>query len=109
MLSFLKSMFGGGAQGGPSVAREKIAQGALVIDVRSAQEWQGGHLPNAKHLPVQELAARLEEVDGWCGGDRGRDIVVYCASGMRSGRARQMLAEAGFTSVINGGGYHGLA
>jgi phage shock protein E len=105
MWSWLK-----GAFANPALeARKRIEEGALVIDVRTPGEWRTGHLPSARHLPVDELRARMAEVDAWSGGDKGRPIVVYCASGARSARARQLLVEAGYTQVTNGGGYASLA
>lgn len=85
-----------------------IAAGAVVIDVRTAGEWDSGHLPAAHHLPVDEVPARLAEVAAWTGGDKSKPVVVYCASGNRSGRAKRALEQAGFTHVVNGGGYNSL-
>lgn len=106
MLAVLKKLFGGG---GPKAdPRQMIKDGALVIDVRSREEWNGGHLSMAKHLPVDEVGRRLREVEQWAGGEKSKAIVVYCASGNRSGRARAVLESAGFTNVVNGGGYSAL-
>lgn len=91
----------------PDVAKARawIADGALVIDVRTAEEFQSGHLPSARLLPVQELPARIDEVRGWVEGDVERPIVVYCRSGARATRAAELLHEAGFAQVQNGGGF----
>ena len=105
MLDALKRLFGGGDRVNP---KELIAAGALVIDVRTQDEWNGGHLPMAKHLPVDQVGARVDDVEAWAGGDKAKPIVVYCASGMRSGRAKSVLTAAGFTNVVNGGGYGAL-
>ena len=79
-------------------AREKIRQGALVVDVRTSAEFATGHHAAATNLPVQEIQSRLAEL-----GDKGRAIVVYCRSGNRSSTAKQILEAAGFTDVTNGG------
>ncbi|MBI1948333.1 MAG: rhodanese-like domain-containing protein [Deltaproteobacteria bacterium] len=97
-----------GAEVEPPLPRRLIEQGALVIDVREQREWDAGHLPSARLLPVGELPTRLAEVEAWAGGDKGRAIVVYCASGIRSGRAKELLEAAGFTAVTNGGGFGAL-
>lgn len=89
--------------GDAASAREKIRSGALVLDVRTAGEYQGGHYGGALNIPVQELEDRLNEL-----GDRKRAIVVYCASGARSARAAGILSQAGFTNVVNAGGYADL-
>lgn len=92
-------------QGASVSPRQLIANGALVIDVRNPAEWNEGHLAMARLLPVDELAGRLNDVEQWAGGDKQRAIVVYCRSGVRSGRAQKILQAAGFGNVTNGGGY----
>lgn len=88
----------------PAQGRAAIAKGALVIDVRTPEEFARGHLPGAQLVPVDELGARQAEVETWAAGDKTRTLVVYCASGKRATRATRMLREAGFENVINGGG-----
>ncbi len=85
-------------------ARGHIEAGALVIDVRSKGEFDGGHLASAKHVPVETVAQKAKQIEKWAGG-KDKPIVVYCASGARSGRALRVLHAAGFTNVHNGGGY----
>lgn len=97
----LKTM--SGTKGNIVVAREKIKQGALVIDVRTPGEYQGGHYEGAINIPVQDLEARLGELK-----DKSRAIVVYCASGMRSASATKILIHAGFADVTNAGGWDNL-
>lgn len=72
--------------------RQLVAQGALLLDVRTPAEYQEGHVPDAFNLPVQELPSRLSEV-----GPTSRPIVVYCRSGGRSAQAAQLLTKAGYT------------
>lgn len=74
-------------------ARDKVAAGALLLDVRSEGEFRSGAIPGAKNIPVQSLASRLGELE------RGRPIVVYCASGMRSSSAASLLKRSGFADV----------
>ena len=75
-------------------AKQLVDGGALLLDVRSPGEFGSMHIPGATNIPVQELKGRLGEL-----GAKDRDIVLYCASGMRSGGAAGMLRGAGFTSV----------
>lgn len=89
-------------------AKHLIANGAVVIDVRTPDEFAAGHLPNATNIPIQEFAARIGEVDKLVAGNHGKDVVVYCRSGKRSGKAKSQLDAAGYTRVVNGGGYDGL-
>jgi sulfur-carrier protein adenylyltransferase/sulfurtransferase len=67
----------------------------FLLDVREPNEWEIGHLPDATRISVNELQSRLNELD------TAREIVVYCRSGARSGRAVDMLRAAGFRKVKN--------
>jgi phage shock protein E len=96
--------FGMGPSGAERMAiKEKIRQGALVIDVRTPSEFSAGHYPGALNIPLQDLDGRLGEL-----GDKKRAIVVYCASGMRSAQAAKRLAASNFTDVTNAGGLSSL-
>lgn len=83
---------------GASSGIHEIPDGALVVDVRTAAEYQSGHFPDAINIPVGELSKRTAEL-----GEPGRPIVVYCRSGHRSAAARAILEKAGFTNVEDGG------
>jgi adenylyltransferase/sulfurtransferase len=67
----------------------------FLLDVREANEWEIGHLPDAVRISVNELPARMHELDS------ARDMVVYCRSGVRSGRAVELLRGAGFRKLKN--------
>lgn len=72
-------------------AKELVAQqNAQLVDVRTPGEFAQGHPSEAVNIPLQELAARLRELDP------SRPVVVYCRSGMRSAQAAQMLAHSAF-------------
>lgn len=77
---------GGGSTADLAAFRER---GAPVVDVRSAGEFSSGHVHDALNIPVDQLPARLGELE------QG-PVIVYCASGMRSRRARAVLEGAGF-------------
>ena len=77
-------------------ARQLVADGARLIDVRSAAEFAGAHLAGARNIPVGDLAGRTAEL-----GAKDAPIIVYCASGMRSAMAKRTLKSAGFTHVYN--------
>jgi rhodanese-related sulfurtransferase len=90
-MSLFSSLFGGGASTDARArAREMVGAGALLLDVRSPGELAGGHNEGALNIPLDQLAARLGELDG------SRGVVVYCRSGARSEMARGLLAQAGF-------------
>lgn len=78
---------------------DALAAGAKVLDVRTPQEFQGVHFPNAINIPVQLLQSRLAEV-----GDKNAPVVVYCQSGGRSAMAATMLRSAGYKQVLDAGG-----
>jgi rhodanese-related sulfurtransferase len=77
-------------------ARQLVAQGAVLLDVRTPQEFQQGHPEPARNIPVQELPRRLAEV-----GPPGTPVVVYCAAGGRSAQAVQLLRSSGYTDVFD--------
>ncbi len=67
----------------------------VVLDVRTKEEYEGGHLTNAVLIPVSEFQDRLAELD------KDKKIVVYCKAGIRSAEAGEMLVNNGFGSVYN--------
>jgi phage shock protein E len=77
-------------------ARNMVAQGALLLDVRTPPEFSQGHVAAARNIPVADLAARADTL-----GKKDQAIVVYCQSGARSGQAVKILERSGFTSVHN--------
>jgi phage shock protein E len=92
----------------PQTARALIAGGAVVLDVRSADEYAEGHLPSAVNVPVQELAKRMAEVEALVSGDKARPVVIYCATGSRASTAKRALEAAGYSRVVNGRGLDDL-
>ncbi|MCA9625426.1 MAG: rhodanese-like domain-containing protein [Myxococcales bacterium] len=88
----------------PALAKKLVGEGALLLDVRTQEEWDQGHLEGATLIPIDELPKRLAEIDEAQGGDKDKPIVVYCRSGGRAGRAKQMLLDAGHHQVTNLGG-----
>ena len=73
---------------------------SIVIDVRTLDEWNQGHLSLAKRIEWQEIDIRISELTL----DKGQEIILYCQSGNRSGKALKQLNELGFLNVINAGG-----
>ncbi len=81
-----------------------IEEGALLIDVRSGSEFAEGHVPgsiNIAHTKIDALVAAI-------GDDSGRNVVVYCRSGNRSGKAQAKLQDLGYTAIFNATGYDAL-
>ncbi len=85
-------------------AEALATQGARVIDVREAPEWEEGHLPGALHISKSYLEQRIEGAVP----DRDAPVVLYCAGGIRSLFAGQTLREMGYTDVVSMvGGFQG--
>ena len=77
---------------------------ALIIDVRTPQEFGAGHIDGAHNIPYGEIGERIGEVTA----QKDRQIVLYCRTGRRSGIAHKRLQELGYTRVRNAGGYEDL-
>lgn len=86
------------------IMSNQILANDIWIDVRTADEFHAGHLEGAIHIPYEEIAARIGEVTT----DKNATLHLYCRSGNRSGIAQQTLQAAGFTEVVNEGGYEAL-
>jgi phage shock protein E len=70
-----------------------------ILDVRTPEEFNSGHVDGAINIPVDQVAARIEEIK-----EMPTPIVAYCRSGNRSGMAVSILKQHGITDVSNGGG-----
>lgn len=76
-------------------AAAKRDAGAFILDVRQPEEWNGSRIPGSTLIPLEELAARIQEVP------RDKEIVVVCRTGNRSQAGRDILRQAGFTQVTS--------
>ena len=72
---------------------------SFLLDVRTPQEFEGGHIPGATNIPLDDLRSRLGEMP------RDRQIAAYCQVGQRGYMATRILLQAGFKAVNIGGGY----
>ncbi len=81
----------------PGTAAERIAAGAIVLDVREPDEYEEGALADAIHIPRGHLEAQIEGRIA----DKDASIVAYCAGGVRSAFAAKTLAELGYTDVAS--------
>jgi phage shock protein E len=80
------------------IVKQKIEAGAIIIDVRTPEEFRDGAYPGARNIPVSNLGTRLAEIP------KDKPVVLYCASGARSASAARAMKQAGFVDVINAGG-----
>lgn len=80
-----------------------VSRGAIIIDVRSKGEYNGGAIPGSKNIPLQTIASKTDTIKKW-----NKPVITCCASGMRSASAASMLKAKGI-EVINGGGWFSLS
>jgi sulfur-carrier protein adenylyltransferase/sulfurtransferase len=80
-------------------ARELLErdENAVLVDVRGADEWAGGHIPGAVLVPLSDLTERIGEVAP----DPGQQVVLYCAVGARSLRGAQALSDLGYERTVS--------
>jgi rhodanese-related sulfurtransferase len=99
MINTIKNLLGFG----PKVDYiELVKQGAIILDVRSKGEYQGGHIKGSINISVDSLRSNLSKLK------KDKPIITCCASGMRSASAKSILKSNGFTEVHNGGGWSSL-
>jgi phage shock protein E len=100
MIQILKRIFGIGSKVDMG---ELIAKGAIIIDVRSKEEYAGGHLKNSVNIPLNSLSGNIKNAKS-----KDQPIITCCVSGMRSSNAKHFLKEQGYTNVHNGGNWVSL-
>ena len=87
---------GGGAPKPADISAQEVlafaghADAPLVLDVRSPEEFASGHVPGARNVEYDQVAAQLSELGA------PREVVVYCERGPRAAKAATVLAAAGF-------------
>ena len=85
--------------------KAKLDAGPLtLIDVRTTEEYAGGHVPGAVNIPLDQLESRLSELES----SKEQEIYLICASGKRSAAATALLSSSGFSQPVNvNGGTNG--
>lgn len=74
-----------------------ISRGAIIVDVRSREEYESGAIPGSKHIPVQNIESQCTTIKQW-----NKPVICVCASGGRSASATTLLKSKG-VDVLNGG------
>jgi rhodanese-related sulfurtransferase len=94
-----------GVDAEPSIAQTTIAElpsefgpDSMLLDVREDDEWNRGHAAEARHIPMGEVPARLDEID------RSSTLYVICKAGGRSAKVAQLLAHHGYEPINVSGG-----
>lgn len=77
--------------------------GAIIVDVRTKNEFSGGHIKGAINIPLSDLQKNISKLK-----DKNKPIITCCASGARSASAKSILSNNGYSQVYNGGGWMSL-
>ena len=85
----------------PTEAADRVAEGWMLLDVRTDGEWAEARIPGSVHVPMDELMDRLDEV--------ADQVVCVCAVGARSARVAQFLSAGGREAVNLDGGIYAWA
>ena len=106
ILSSIMNIGGGGARRvGATEAAQLVKEGkAVLVDVRDPGEWSSGVASPAALLPLGDLTGARKKWAPFLEKNKGKEIILYCASGMRSGMAAGKLKKEGF-EVANLGGF----
>ena len=96
MIKFLKGLF----QKENTGMKEALSQGAVIVDVRTKDEFRQGHIAGSKNIPLNEIKQKLEGIRGW-----NKPVITVCRSGNRSAIAKNIL-KAGGIDVYNGGAWN---
>jgi rhodanese-related sulfurtransferase len=91
-----------GLSGKQESVSEFMAKDAVIVDVRTPGEFQGGHIKGSKNIPLNVLSDKLSEIKKW-----NKPVIACCASGMRSAQATSILKSNG-VDAMNGGGWSSL-
>ena len=82
--------------------KELLKNNATIVDVRTKNEYQGGHIKGSINIPLDTLSSQLAKLK------KDKVIITCCASGMRSASAKSILNSKGYPAVYNGGGWVSL-
>ena len=80
-----------------SEIKSLMSKGAILIDVRSPQEYNEGHLDNSILLPEYEILKKIEDIIP----NKNTRIILYCSSGTRSKKAQEELEKMGYKNIYN--------
>lgn len=97
-MGIFDGLFGGGKKRKQKI-NDALNKGAIVVDVRTKEEYSLGHVKGAHNIPLNILANEADKIK-----KKGKSVVTCCKSGVRSKQAVSIL-EAKGVDVINGGGW----
>lgn len=103
-IQMLSSLFKSTPSASPAAVAARLRSGdAVLVDVREPNEWSRGVVESAVLLPLSDLTRQRVHWSPFLAQTAGRELLLYCASGTRSGIAARLLAGEGFR-VANAGG-----
>ncbi|HTR28139.1 MAG TPA: rhodanese-like domain-containing protein [Puia sp.] len=98
-MSWFTDLFGGGGGG----IREALQQGAVIIDLRTAYEYDQGHIPRSLNIPADRIKANIDRIR-----DLRKPVILCCGPAGGCWEAMDALRSAGLPKVINGGEWQSL-
>jgi phage shock protein E len=96
-MSWLSNIFGSGG------VKQAVSQGAVIIDLRTAYEYDQGHIPGSLNIPVDRIKANIERIKSF-----RKPVILCCSTGNHCWEASDILRNAGVEQVINGGSWQSL-
>ena len=101
MFNFLQNLFTPKPSVNGKEAYDRVnGKKAILLDVRESIERRGNHIKDSLHIPLTQVKNRLKELNQY----KHKEIIVYCASGMRSSLASSVLIQNGFNAFNLSGG-----
>ncbi len=98
-IILLQAFKSGGGKANDEELLKQINEGALLVDVRTVEEFEAGHVKGSVNIPLDQIEKKLDKFKDQ------KHIIVFCRSGRRSGKAKEILEKNGFKNVINGGSW----
>jgi phage shock protein E len=97
-MSWLSDIFGGGGK-----IKQALREGAVIIDLRTAYEYDQGHIPHSLNIPVDRIRANIDRIR-----DLNKPVVLCYSNASHYQEAAEILRNTGITRVYNGGSWQSL-
>ena len=92
-----------GLASGDAGVRQALREGGVIIDLRTAYEFDQGHVPRSLNIPIDRIRMSIDRVRGL-----KKPVILCCAAGVHCREAAEILRAAGITKVYNGGDWQSL-
>src|ERR1700744_6193434 len=97
-MSWLSDIFSGGSN-----VKQAVRAGAVIVDLRTAYDYDQGHIPHSLNIPLDRLKGNIDRLR-----DLGKPVILCCGGGVNCWEGASVLREAGLPRVINGGDWQSL-